>query len=224
MSGTHDSPVARTLHAHQGHLGWNRAFPPVVTVAPGDVIEFHPLDASGGQLTPTSTLADLAALDFTRVNPVVGPVYVDGAEPGDALQVTLLSFAPSGFGWTANIPGFGLLADQFREPRLHLWTYAPDLRTPALYGPGGRVPLKPFCGTLGVAPAEPGLHSVVPPRRVGGNLDIRDLAAGADAAAAGRGARVRCSRSATRTRRRATARCAALPSRVPCRSPFGSTS
>ena len=51
---------------------------------------------------------------------------------------------------------------------------------PAMYGPGGRVPLKPFPGTIGVAPAEPGLHSIVPPRRVGGNMDIRDLAVGAE--------------------------------------------
>jgi acetamidase/formamidase len=172
--------TSRTLHAHHGHLGWNRAFPPVLTVAPGETVEFHPLDASGGQITPTSTLADLASLDFTRVNPLTGPVYVDGAEPGDALRVTLLSFAPSGWGWTANIPGFGLLADQFRDARLHLWSYDASLAAPALYGPGGRVPLKPFCGTLGVAPAEHGLHSVVPPRRVGGNLDIRDLATGSE--------------------------------------------
>ena len=179
MSASAVTP-AHTLHAHQGHLGWNRAFPPVATVAPGDTIEFHPLDASGGQITPESTVADIGSLDFSRVNPVVGPVHVDGAEPGDALRVTMLSFAPSGWGWTANIPGFGLLADQFPEPRLHLWTYDRGLRAPALHGPGGRVPLKPFCGTLGVAPAEVGVHSIVPPRRVGGNLDIRDLAAGAE--------------------------------------------
>ena len=49
---------------------------------------------------------------------------------------------------------------------------------PSLFGPGGKVPLKPFAGTIGLAPAEPGLHSVVPPRRVGGNMDIRDLAVG----------------------------------------------
>ncbi|WP_307743012.1 acetamidase/formamidase family protein, partial [Proteus mirabilis] len=64
------------------------------------------------------------------------------------------------------------------EPALHMWTYDPVNMAPALYGPGGRVPLKPFAGTIGVAPAEPGLHSVVPPRRVGGNLDIRDLTSG----------------------------------------------
>ena len=109
---------------------------------------------------------------------MTGPVFVEGAEPGDALKVTIRKFMPSGFGWTANIPGFGLLADQFPDPALHMWSYDAATLAPALYGPKGRVPLKPFAGTIGVAPAEPGLHSVVPPRRVGGNLDIRDLAAG----------------------------------------------
>lgn len=98
--------------------------------------------------------------------------------PGDALQVTLESYAPSGWGWTANIPGFGLLADQFEQPALHIWSYDADRLDPALFGSFGRVPLKPFAGTVGLAPAEPGTHSIVPPRRVGGNMDIRDLSAG----------------------------------------------
>lgn len=167
-----------TIHGRQHHFGWDRSIPPALRVAPGATIEFECIDASGGQLTRASTLADVAALDFGKVNPVTGPVYVEGAEPGDALKVTIREFLPSGFGWTANIPGFGLLADQFAEPALHLWSYDRAAREPALFGPAARVPLKPFAGTIGVAPAEPGLHSVVPPRRVGGNLDIRDLAAG----------------------------------------------
>jgi len=167
-----------TIHQHQSHFGWSNANRPVVKIAPGESIEFHPLDSSGGQITAKSTLADLGHLDFGKVNPVAGPVYIDGAEPGDAIKVTLLSFTPSGWGWTANIPGFGLLADQFNDPALHMWSYDANTMAPALYGPGGRVPLKPFAGTIGVAPAEPGLHSVVPPRRVGGNLDIRDLTSG----------------------------------------------
>jgi len=167
-----------SLHQHQGHHGWNNAFPPALTVAPGDTVEFEIRDASGAQLGPQSTVADVMKMDFGLVNPVTGPVKVDGAQPGDALKVTVLSLAPSGWGWTANIPGFGLLADQFPDPALHLWTYRPDLAAPAMFGPGGRVPLRPFTGTIGVAPAELGLHSIVPPRRVGGNMDIRDIAAG----------------------------------------------
>jgi acetamidase/formamidase len=172
--------TAHTIHAGQRHHGWDNARPPVLRVAPGDSVEFDVADAAGGQLTPHSTAAALATLDFATINPLSGPVYVDGAEPGDVLKVTLLDFAPSGWGWTANIPGFGLLADQFPEPALHVWRYDALTLAPAHYGPGGRVPLKPFTGTIGVAPAEPGPHSVVPPRRVGGNMDVRDLARGSE--------------------------------------------
>jgi acetamidase/formamidase len=171
---------AHTIHRDHHHFGWNNANPPVLTVAPGDTVEFETVDASGGQLPPGATLAELAKLDFARVNPVTGPIYIDGAMPGDAIKVTLLSFSPSGWGWTANIPGFGLLADQFSEPALHMWQYDATLSTPALFGTAGRIPLRPFAGTIGLALAEPGPHSVVPPRRVGGNLDIRDLTAGTE--------------------------------------------
>lgn len=169
-----------TIHDHQCHFGWNRDNPPVIRIAPGETVEFHPVDSSGGQLNATSTLPDLLALDFAKVNPVAGPVYIEGAQPGDAIKVTLLDFAPSGWGWTANIPGFGLLADQFKDPALHIWKYDATSLAPAMFGPGGRVPLKPFCGTIGLAPAEAGQHSVVPPRRMGGNMDIRDMAAGTE--------------------------------------------
>lgn len=174
------SSQRHTIHREHHHFGWDNANQPVLTVAPGDTVEFEVVEASGGQLSRDSTVADVGALDFARVNPVTGPVYVDGAEPGDALKVTIGSFTPSGWGWTALIPGFGLLADQFPDPALNLWSYDAGGVTPAAYGPGGRVPLKPFCGTIGLAPAEPGTHSIVPPRRVGGNMDIRDLAAGTE--------------------------------------------
>lgn len=169
-----------TIHDHQCHFGWNNTNAPVVRIAPGETIEFHPQDSSGGQLTAKSSVADIATLDFAKVNPVAGPVHIDGAQPGDAIKVTLLGFSPSGWGWTANIPGFGLLADQFKTPALHVWKYDATSLAPAMYGPGGRVPLKPFCGTIGLAPAEPGLHSIVPPRRMGGNMDIRDIAEGTE--------------------------------------------
>ena len=180
-----------TIHRAQHHFGWNRDFVPAVTCKPGSSVHFECLDSSGGQLGPDATVETVVGLDFGRINPVTGPVYVEGAEPGDALKVTIRAFEPSGHGWTANIPGFGLLADQFPDPAIHVWSYDPSSMAPAMYGPGGRVPLKPFTGTIGLAPAEAGLHSVVPPRRVGGSC-----------------------RSATRTPRRATARSAAPRSRA----------
>ncbi|AVX03643.1 acetamidase/formamidase family protein [Maritalea myrionectae] len=169
-----------TIHRHHHHFGWDNSIVPVQTVAPGTTLEFECIDSSGGQITPESTTADIAKLDFAKINPVSGPIFIDGAEPGDAVKVKIEGFGPSGFGWTANIPGFGLLADQFEEPSLQLWHYDKDKLGTSAYGPGGRVPLKPFAGTIGLAPAAPGEHSVVPPRRMGGNLDIRDLAAGTE--------------------------------------------
>jgi acetamidase/formamidase len=174
MSHTH----RHTIH-HQHH-GWDHSLMPTVRIAPGESLEFDVADASGGQLTDKSVVADVARMDFSKINPVTGPVFIDGAAPGDILKVTLLSFVPSGWGWTANIPGFGLLADEFKEPALNIWRYDAASLSPALFGAGGKVPLKPFTGTIGVAPAEPGLHSIVPPRRVGGNMDVRDIAQGTE--------------------------------------------
>jgi acetamidase/formamidase len=175
MSSKH----SHTIHGHHHHYGWDNSFQPVQMVKPGETVYFECRDSGGGHFRPGSTVADVSTLDFSKVNPVTGPIHVDGAEPGDALKVTIVEFVPSGFGWTANIPGFGLLADQFKDPALTLWSYDKVALTPALYSNIAKVPLKPFAGTIGNAPAEKGLHSVVPPRRVGGNLDIRDLNAGA---------------------------------------------
>jgi acetamidase/formamidase len=180
MRHNHPHAPVKTIHGHQHHIGWNNANPPIAKVAPGDVMEFDCLDPSCGQITQDWKADDLARLDFGKINPTLGPIEVDGAEPGDALRITFLGFENCGWGWTANIPGFGLLADQFKDPALHIWKYDPSLTQPAMFGGLAAVPLKPFCGTIGVAPAEPGLHSVVPPRRVGGNMDIRDLSIGTE--------------------------------------------
>jgi acetamidase/formamidase len=175
--------MSHTLHRHtihHRHHGWDNSIAAVMRIAPGESLEFDVADASGGQLRDTSTVSDVGRMDFGKINPVTGPVFIEGAEPGDILKVTLLSFAPSGWGWTANIPGFGLLAEDFKEPALHIWRYDAAALSPALFGRWGKVPLKPFTGTIGLAPAEPGLHSIVPPRRVGGNMDVRDIAQGTE--------------------------------------------
>jgi len=167
-----------TIHAGHCHYGWDNTRAPVTTLAPGTSLTLACRDAADGQITRASGPEAIPALDPARVNPVTGPVRIEGAEPGDVLAVRFEGYRPSGFGWTANIPGFGLLADQFPDPALKLWAYDADTLAPALWSDAARVPLKPFAGTVGLAPAAPGPHSVIPPRRVGGNMDIRDLAAG----------------------------------------------
>jgi acetamidase/formamidase len=170
--------ITRTIHGRHHHYGWDNALAPVLSVASGTTVEVACLDAADGHFEASSTAADIARMDGARVNPVTGPIRMEGARPGDGLRVTIEELTPSGFGWTANIPGFGLLAADFKAPHLHLWSYDRSAREPAMFGELARVPLKPFVGTVGVAPAEPGLHSVIPPRHVGGNMDIRDLSAG----------------------------------------------
>ncbi|HRQ10767.1 MAG TPA: acetamidase/formamidase family protein, partial [Trueperaceae bacterium] len=165
----------KTIHDTHHHFGWDNAIAPVLTVAPGAELELETVDSGGGQLTERSTAADVALLDFSKVNPVTGPIRVEGAEPGDALEVEILDFDESGWGWTGIIPGFGLLADEFNEPFMNISRY--DAKR-VEFQPGIHLPTRPFPGTIGLALAEPGNHSVVPPRAQGGNLDVRDLTRG----------------------------------------------
>ncbi len=164
------------LKRTQTHGVWDRSIAPVLRIAPGDVVSVELENASGGQLDSESGVDALAALDFGRINPVTGPIFVEGAKPGDALVVEILELEVDAWGWTANIPGFGLLADRFTEPALRSSRIANgvvELFT------GMRLPSVPMIGTIGVAPAEPGAFSVVPPTKYGGNMDIRHVGAGA---------------------------------------------
>lgn len=167
-----------TIHVarERFHLAWDPAIPPIETVPSGSVVEFDLLDASGGQLTGASTVADIATLDFDRVDQVNGPIAVQGAEAGDTLQVELLEFEPADWGWTASIPGFGLLADDFPDAAYRVTRIPPG--PTAEFLPGVRVPVAPFCGEVGVAP-ETGPRSTIPPDTHGGNMDTRHLTAGA---------------------------------------------
>jgi acetamidase/formamidase len=88
-----------------------------------------------------------------------------------------LDFRPRDWGWTALIPGFGLLADEFPEPWLRISGVEAE-RGRVVFAEGIELPYEPFPGTIGVAPAEPGTHSIVPPSRWGGNMDTKHLRVG----------------------------------------------
>ena len=112
-----------TIHSLSHHFGWDNSLAPIIQVKSGQIIEIETVDSSGAQLDLNSTIDDVKNLDFSKVNPVTGPIFIENAELGDIIEVELIDFVSSGWGWTAIIPGFGLLAEEFKKPDIYLWTY-----------------------------------------------------------------------------------------------------
>jgi acetamidase/formamidase len=159
------------------HKKWDATLEPVLEVDPGDVVIAESDDFAGGQITRDSSSADLLELDFDQIYPLAGPISVRGARPGDALAIELLGFELPEWGWACIIPGFGLLPqEEFPEPELRVF----DLTggdTTELTG-GVRIPIEPFCGTMGVPRAQDRSTPIPPPHSGGGNIDCRHLTAG----------------------------------------------
>lgn len=168
--------VQHALAADSPHYVWDNSLAPKLTVASGDTVTFQTRDAGDGQFKLDSTQDVFATFEF-KGHPLTGPVYVEGAKPGNVLQVDVLEVQPASYGWTALLPGMGLLVDDFTDPYLRTWDLTEG--THARLGDRIRIPLDPFCGVMGNAIAEPGEHATMPPRRTGGNVDIRQLVAGA---------------------------------------------
>jgi acetamidase/formamidase len=165
-----------SLAALPTHSLWNRALPPRMKIASGDTVHMECVDSSGAQVHPAMTLPEYLKIDRARIHALTGPVYVEGAEPGDVLQVDVLDVAHKGWAWTSVVPGLGFLKQRFAESFLFIWKLEGEVSrslAPAV------VPLRPFCGVMGVAPAEPGEFRTRPPGIFGGNMDVRELRAGA---------------------------------------------
>ena len=166
---------AHRVTRKQFHYKWNRDHKPVIKVDPGDTVRMDANDVLSWQLTAKSTHSDLDRLDTEKLYPLAGPVYVNGAKPGDALVLDILDVKIDDFGWTAILPGLGLL-EEFKRPFLYKW----DLKgkESARFEKGIRIPIRPFCGVLGVAPAKGGSFDVMPPGKHGGNMDSKHTTAG----------------------------------------------
>jgi acetamidase/formamidase len=165
-----------SLSANPTHSRWNRALPPRLRIAPGDTVHLECLDASGAQVRPGMTVAEYLTIDRGRIHALTGPIFVDGAQPGDVLQVDVLEVAHKGWGWSSVIAGLGFLKERFAEPFLFHWQL--DRAVSRSLAPAS-VPLRPFCGVMGVARAEDGEFITRPPGPFGGNMDVRELCAGA---------------------------------------------
>lgn len=136
-----------------GHNRWHPGIPPVVRCQPGDEVVMETRDALDGQAGPGVTADALAAPNLDVVHPLTGPVYVEGAEPGDLLAVEILDIEPDRYGFTVQIPGFGFLRDEFPEPFKVDWDIADGWARSADL-PGVRIPGSPFMGTIGLSPGQ----------------------------------------------------------------------
>ncbi len=167
-----------TAHAVPGPVarGWTTRHEPVLEVADGDVIEFDAEECSAGQLAGHVDGATPPALDYDLLYPLVGPVLVAGAEPGDAVELEVLDYRPGTWGWTSVLPDFGLLPLDFPDYSVHRWEL--DGGPTADFLGVAAVPVRPFLGVMGATPDVDEPLSPFPPGCFGGNIDTRDLVAG----------------------------------------------
>jgi len=171
-------PTTHHLDRDTVHREWNNALSPRLTIDPGDTVVFDTRDAADGYYSPSSTHADVLGRGPFRGHPLTGPVSVRGAQRGHVLTVEILDVKPAApFGWTAIRPGRGLMPEaEFSKPHLTIWDLSDG--THARMSGNVAVPLSPFPGVMGVALDEPGSHSTMPPRKNGGNMDVKHLVAG----------------------------------------------
>ncbi|MET8005303.1 acetamidase/formamidase family protein [Nonomuraea glycinis] len=162
---------------------FDRDAPPALTVDPGDTVVVRTLDASGylqRQRTPGERRSTM--FDERRGHCLAGPIEVRGAEPGDVLAVRVVSARPGDWGWTvagAKDNAVNRALGLTGAPSWLLWEIDAGAGT-ATSDRGHTVRIAPFLGVIGLPPEEPGQHSTIPPRSAGGgNIDCRDLTAGA---------------------------------------------
>jgi len=163
--------------------GWfDNAQPPVLRINSGDTVALETMMHSHNQIVPGTTIEQIKKLrtDNPGRGPhtITGPIYVEGAEPGDVLKVTINKIVPRSYAVNFNVPGmFGEFPKEYADGQVK-YLYLDWDKKVTEFLPGVRIPLRPFPGTIGVARKEPGRYSTVPPGEYGGNMDIRDLVEG----------------------------------------------
>jgi len=168
--------TTHVLSANPTHSRWNRSLPPRLRISPEDTVHMECVDSSGAQVHPSMTLPEYLAIDRNRVHALTGPIFVEGAEPGDVLQIDVLEIAHKGWGWSSVVEGLGFLKQRFSKPHFFVWQLDGAVSrslSPAV------VPLRPFCGVMGVARDQDGEFRTRPPGPFGGNMDVRELSSGA---------------------------------------------
>jgi acetamidase/formamidase len=169
-------PRTHHLNDEQVHFTWDAGNPPVLSIDSGDTVVVWTRDVSDNQIKPDSDTSVIEGLDWDRVYPLNGPIAIDGAAPGDTLAIEILDIHTQGWGWTAILPGLGLLPDDF--PNAYLRVFDLSHGDVAYMRDDIAIPLEPFFGTMGVCPEGATAQPVMPPGTFGGNMDTRQLVRG----------------------------------------------
>jgi len=165
--------------------------PPAIRIKQGDSVTTTTRDASNDVFSVSDNTV-LSKLDLTKVNPQTGPFYIEGAEPGDTLEIHIDSIDLNrDWGWGASIPYFGLLAPEYKTAmvtpavpdRLFVWHLDKSRKVATLDMPNSKigkveVPIRPFFGTIGTAPGGKECISSLYPGAYGGNMDFNEVVAG----------------------------------------------
>lgn len=163
------------LDSMKVHYKWDNSFPSALVIDPGDIVKFNLQESSGGQINSNSTVKDLNNLDLDRICPLSGPIYVQNISSNDVLEVEILDYNISNWGWSAIHPGFDLLAGDF-DSYLHHWDISNKIS--ANLNSKLVVPLNPSVSIMGVAPKESGSFHPLSPNNSGGNMSISDISKG----------------------------------------------
>jgi acetamidase/formamidase len=170
-------PRTHHLPDERAHFTWDTGNEPVLGIDSGDTVVVWTRDVSDNQIGPDSDASVIAGLDWDRVYPLAGPIAIHGAQPGDTLAIEILDIHTQGWGWTAILPGLGLLPDDFPDAYLRVFDLSHG--DVAYLRDDIAIPLEPFFGTMGVCPAGATAQPVMPPGSFGGNMDTRQLVRGA---------------------------------------------
>jgi formamidase len=147
-SVTIDRSKALIEQPETGHNRWHPDIEPLIAVEPGEECVLETRDASDGQVRPGGS----ATRGSGRIHPLTGPVHVNGAQPGDLLEIEYLDIEPQPYGWTSCGPGMGFLPDLLTEAFVAHWDIKDGWAT-SQQMPGVRIPQGCFMGTAGVAPS-----------------------------------------------------------------------
>ena len=167
-------PQEHVIDPDRIHHAWDASLEPSLRIEPGDVVHFDLRMAGHGQVE-NGWPYERAAFDFDTLYNLLGPVHVEGARPGDALEVEVLELRTGPWGWCAVLPELGLLPEDFPEPFLRYFDLTQGDTTELA---GARIPIEPFLGTMGTLPDDLEHAAPFPPHKGGGNVDTRHLKRG----------------------------------------------